>query len=167
MQKENTRRGFTLIELLVIVLIIAILAAIALPQYQKSVVKSRFAEAFVNLKTLDQAVKVCELEGNKECAGIDVFVKSNIDVPQETDFFYFNVMPGSPGKPGPFSVAQYKKENVCLCLMHSGKFVVYHQSDEADCGSSQEPTLNYAKLLNVANADDFEEGEEEWDCACC
>lgn len=46
------KKGFTLIELLVVVLIIGILSSVALPQYQKVVIKARYA----NLKTLVHSV---------------------------------------------------------------------------------------------------------------
>ncbi len=53
----KNKQAFTLIELLVVVLIIGILAAVALPQYQKAVMKSRF----LTIKTLTQ--KIAEAEG--------------------------------------------------------------------------------------------------------
>ena len=71
----KNKQAFTLIELLVVVLIIGILAAVALPQYQKAVEKSRLTEALANIATLQKAIDIYVLENgyqNIDFSKIDV-----------------------------------------------------------------------------------------------
>jgi len=64
-------KGFTLIELLVVVLIIGILSSVALPQYTKAVEKSRQSEAWQTMKSINDAVKIAQMEkGVTDLTGI-------------------------------------------------------------------------------------------------
>ena len=76
------KKGFTLLELLVVVLIIGILAAIALPQYNKIVEKSRMSEAIQMLHQIHRICQIYELNGN-DCGDNHLLEDSTIDWPTE------------------------------------------------------------------------------------
>ena len=108
-ENKNTRRGFTqrcnpkgftLIELLVVVLIIGILAAVAVPQYQVAVEKSRAAEAITLMSSLQKAIDVyvmqngyqeVELVGDydtgKPANKLDIDIESVLDCTQDDSDF--------------------------------------------------------------------------------
>lgn len=80
------KKAFTLIELLVVVLIIGILSAIALPQYQKAIERTRSAEVFQNISALERGMDMYVLENGFPASGTVQFlgeepdVKLNIDI---------------------------------------------------------------------------------------
>ena len=73
-------KAFTLVELLVVVLIIGILAAIAVPQYQKSVLKARFHIGMPIVESLYQAQQTYALTHGDFATDIDAL---DLTVPKD------------------------------------------------------------------------------------
>ncbi len=157
--------GFTLIELLVVVLIIGILAAVAVPQYEKAVTKARFSEAFVNLKSIANAVELCELANGQESvqcsevANLDIQLKTDSSVASTcfapTNNFLFCIDRGGLNGNDSVAVASYQKAEACLCVHRDGSFS--SGQSQNDCTNGKELNFNVGKLLNIPD-----DG-----CSCC
>lgn len=80
MKNKIARRGFTLVELLIGVLVIGILASVAVPQYQKAVLKSQFSTLLPLAKNLWEGNEIFYLNNGEYAAGIN-----ELDVSAPTD----------------------------------------------------------------------------------
>ena len=69
LQKLNTKRGgFTLVEIMIVVAIIALLAAIAVPNFLRSRKRSQATQILEDLRQIDSAKDQYAIENNKKGA---------------------------------------------------------------------------------------------------
>jgi prepilin-type N-terminal cleavage/methylation domain-containing protein len=71
LQKLNTKRGgFTLVEIMIVVAIIALLAAIAVPNFLRSRKRSQATQILEDMRIIDAAIDLYAIEHNKTGAGV-------------------------------------------------------------------------------------------------
>ena len=87
------KQAFTLIELLVVVLIIGILAAVAVPQYQKAVVKARLSTMLALGRALANANETYYLANNEytdDIRNLDIELPAECTIEPWTDGHYYS-----------------------------------------------------------------------------
>lgn len=77
----KNNKAFTLIEMLTVVLIVGILAAVALPQYEKSVETTRASEAISMVRNIRDAQQIYYMSNGKYSSRIEDL---DIHVPGES-----------------------------------------------------------------------------------
>ena len=75
---KNAQRGFTLIELLVAVLMVGILSAVAVPQYQKAIQKTKYAKMLPLMHSLVSAQKIYYLQHGEYATSFEAL---DVDLP--------------------------------------------------------------------------------------
>ena len=98
----RAQRGFTLIELMIVVAIIGILAAIAIPQYQDYLTRSRWSDNLQSIGQLKQAIaelaELAPLHNPPSLECIEAFATVVPNVPQVAAFdtaFHTTLLPAA------------------------------------------------------------------------
>jgi len=89
MRKETMRirqKGFTLIELMIVIVIIGVLAAIAMPQYNKYVARTQVAEAYGLLAPVKAALGLYWQESQSWPTGTHIEKHDALGIPERDSF---------------------------------------------------------------------------------
>lgn len=163
---NQTKQGFTLIELLVVVLIIGILSAVALPQYQYAVRKTNFTAIMPAVEAIYQAENIFKLNNGFYVAD---FNSLDVSLPGQKPFSVGeNGMVFSITYDKGYCVLATTETNtagyiICSKQKHIGSegYGRWLQSDEREgkrvCVSKNETSENFCKKF-TENSTSFQNG---------
>ena len=139
------KRGFTLIELLVVVLIIGILSAIALPQYQLAVAKARVMPLVSVLRSIDSAQQVYKLANGEYATDLSAL---DVQLPEGANSWQF--------------IDNGKAKSLYISAAKSGvSFEKYYDLTYFYCWANKNNSLAVKLCQNLAGTKDPTGGGED------
>ena len=150
-KNKKYSHGFTLIELLVVVLIIGILAAVALPQYQLAVDKTKFASYRTTAKSMADAYQRYRFLHSDAPHDID-------DLDIELPFGYTKITEGTK------SCAVFEDMYCCVVYPVSGTL-----NGTVICGQKEGTLAIQLQILNKTGKDShkslcYAKKDSKWSC---
>lgn len=130
MKNINKLKGFTLIELMIVVAIVALLAAIAIPQYSDYVVRSKWLDNIIAISSLKLAISECA--NDKRSATLD-------DCDEITDLpsYGISILP----------TPKYANQ-VVMIAGDAGAFIISGNGvDISDCQFMFKPVINASGVM--------------------